>query len=164
MVKNKMISELIIILIESFIIYFAVSYSISSSFRMGVFNNLMRLVRVRNPYIDGSRIFIIGNTFRRKFALNFLQLYIKETGSVPAGCYIRDINEMVITKYALYTDGGIDTYCTQETIMELVGIISHEFMHMLLTLEHGEKESIMFDNLYRHTGNLGNNGMEDWIE
>ena len=162
MEKNNMIGEWIVFLTSMLFTYILIEYCISKTSRLIILGIILKLLKERNPQVDGSRIFITGNTYMRKLLLKAEQLYEEQIDVTPAGVYISYANEMLITKFALEVNNEIDTYGTLESMKKLVGVISHEFMHMLLTLEHyGGKESLLFDNLSSYADSLDLNGMED---
>ena len=156
-----MIGEWVVFLTALTFACILVDYCLFPVFRINMINAFLKLTRVKHPQIDGSRIFTIGNTYKRKLILKAEQLFVEGTDDIPAGCYFTYTNEMLITKDALDTDDGIDTYGTPETMRKVVGVISHEFMHMLLILNNMKRASTMFDNLSSYSESLDLNGMED---
>ena len=151
----------IIITILLYVFTGIVLYKCYPEIIVNVLQLILNITRVRHPQVDGGRIFVTGNTLRRKLTLQVEKMILKYTNDVPAGCYSWYTNEMLITKYSMDTEYGIDTYGIPETIKTLTNVMSHEFMHMLLCIEHGIRESILFDNLCSGAESISNNGMDD---
>ena len=131
------------------------------AFRLYIINIILSITESKHPQPDGCRIYITGSTLKRKLSIHVESLMEKYLGVIPAGSYCRYLNYMHITKYSLGTDTGIDTYGTPEVVKTVANIISHEFMHMILYIEHGSKASVAFDNLCLHSESISNSGMDD---
>lgn len=150
----------IVSIILSCTIGLVIAYHMFPNFKMFILESMVSIMKCKNPQIDGSRIFVSGSTFRRKALINAESIYVGYRGFTPAGCYFMNTNEIYITKYALDTDDGIDIYGSPETTSILVNVLSHEFMHMLLLIEHGKKATTLFDNLCSGAEGINNSGMD----
>ena len=158
---HKVISLYYIAIIIFNIMITSIFLLMSPTFRMRMINAILSMTESKHPQLDGCRIYVTGSTLKRKLSIHAESLMEKYLGLAPAGSYCRYLNDIHITKYSLYTDTGIDTYGTPEVVKIVANIISHEFMHMLLYIEHGSKESVAFDNLCLHSESISNSGMDD---
>lgn len=129
---------------------------------MYLIDNILKLFQAKHPVVDGSNIFIIGNTWKRKLMIKGEQLQSKAHDSQPAGCYHRYCNQIYITPYAMFTNNNkVDYYGTTKSITRIANIISHEFNHMLFQIEHGLLASIGLDALCGYSSDLNNSGLSD---